>query len=79
VSESSHGVEGDAVSASGYGVYGTNLAAGGIGVYGLGTTGVVGVSNAGSSGIYAQSGDNGWALNAYNTGPFSHEPRGALL
>jgi hypothetical protein len=68
VSESSHGVVGSTLSASAYGVYGTNSETGGVGVYGLASTGVVGVSNTGGPGVYAQSGDNGWAVDAYNTG-----------
>ena len=68
VSESSHGVVGQSLSGSAYGVYGTNSEAGGVGVYGLGSTGVVGVSNTGGPGVYAQSGDNGWAVDALNTG-----------
>jgi hypothetical protein len=68
LSESNHGVVGQTLNANAYGVYGTNTEAGGVGVYGLASTGVVGVSNSGGPGVYAQSGDNGWAVDAYNTG-----------
>ena len=51
-------------SYDGYGVYGTSNTS--TGVYGLAPVGVVAVSNANNAGIYAQSSDNGWAVDAYN-------------
>lgn len=51
-------------SGGAYGVYGT----GGTGVYGTGPTGVTGVGLYTTPvGVYAQAGDGGWAVDAYNT------------
>jgi len=56
-----------------YGVYGTGPdgvygIGTGSGVYGTGPTGVSAISNAqGNPGIYAQAGESGWAVDAYDT------------
>jgi hypothetical protein len=52
----SYGVWGETYDPSGAGVLGINYAAGGTGVIGSGTTGV-----------YAQGGAGGWAMNAFNS------------
>jgi hypothetical protein len=64
-----YGVEGWSTTNTGDGVVGVGgTASGGSGVYGMGFVGVTGVSVASNAGVYAQSGDGGWAVDAYNTG-----------
>jgi hypothetical protein len=63
------GVYGASSTNTGTGVLGLGgTASGGSGVYGIGFAGVSGVSVASNAGVYAQSGDGGWAVDAYNTG-----------